>query len=354
MNAGVAQVAELEAGMDFRLPQYRREVFHRFYQFHLEHRAHPGCVYYLLPYLDNEFAWSAEDALWFAFLNGCTQHPPTSLLIHERFPYHNTYGLAEWFNTNFRRLGWDSDRRHWKSKFLECVRRYQHLVGPEQADFFEPLRGDYEAAWAKVRNEFYSFGRLSAFSYLEYLSIFGYGWEPNDLLLDDIAGSRSHRNGLAKVLGRDDLDWHESNPAFDGKYAPGVLDWMAEEVQGLLVEARLRSANKPWLRDTNLFTLESTLCTFKSWFRPNRRYPNCYNDMLRDRLVRTAADWSDEATEVFWKAREDMLPGFLRIEDNPDDVGLRPLKQNWFRQTGEVIMIPDPAFKNGYNDWYTR
>jgi hypothetical protein len=32
-------------------------------------------------------------------------------------------------------------------------------------------------------------------------------------------GSQSHRNGLAKVLGRDDLDWHDSNPTgFDGKY----------------------------------------------------------------------------------------------------------------------------------------
>ena len=44
---GEAEVSALRAGLDFRLPRYRREVFLRFYEFHLRHRAHPGCVYYL-------------------------------------------------------------------------------------------------------------------------------------------------------------------------------------------------------------------------------------------------------------------------------------------------------------------
>lgn len=32
------------------------------------------------------------------------------------------------------------------------------------------------------------------------------------------------------------------------------------------------------------FTLESALCTYKSWHRPNRRYVNVYSDMLHGRI----------------------------------------------------------------------
>ncbi len=46
---GLKEVKDLKGGMDFRHPQYRREVFLRFYEFHLKYRTHPGCVYFLFP-----------------------------------------------------------------------------------------------------------------------------------------------------------------------------------------------------------------------------------------------------------------------------------------------------------------
>src|SRR5215218_3816658 len=105
----------LPAGADLRRPGLRREVFHRFYQFHLKHRAHPGAVYYVLPYLRARLGWTAEQALWFAFLNGNTQHPVTSLLLHRAGPSPAQAGamLAFW-RGNYDQLAFDTDRRYHK------------------------------------------------------------------------------------------------------------------------------------------------------------------------------------------------------------------------------------------------
>ena len=42
---------KLLRGTDFRMQEYRREVFLRFYEFHLRYRSHAGAVYYVMPYL---------------------------------------------------------------------------------------------------------------------------------------------------------------------------------------------------------------------------------------------------------------------------------------------------------------
>ena len=72
--------------MDFRLKQNRREVFLRFYEFHLRYRAHPGAVYQFIPFLSKRFDWDIETRLWYATLNGMTQYPMTSLAILQAFP----------------------------------------------------------------------------------------------------------------------------------------------------------------------------------------------------------------------------------------------------------------------------
>ena len=82
----IPEVSDLQPGMDFRLPQHRREVFLRFYQFHLQYASHPGAVYYVFPFLAQKYGWGREDKLWFAYINGNTQNPVTSYLIFKRFP----------------------------------------------------------------------------------------------------------------------------------------------------------------------------------------------------------------------------------------------------------------------------
>lgn len=362
---GIPEEKELKYGMDFRLPQYRREVFLRFYGFHLKYRTNPGCVYFLLPYLAKKYGWGEEEKLWFAFLNGNTQNPVTSLLIFRRFPGADADpgGLKKWFDKEWTRLQFDTDRRYHKAQLIPSVRCYRDLLsGFPQKGFFELfLHGtageNFQRLWGAVRSSFHTFGRLSAFSYLEYLRIVGLPLDCPTLFLRDLDGSKSHRNGLAKVCGRDDLDWHDSNgTGFGGKYSAEVMGWLEGEGEALLGEARGRYGKEDYVGDVGYFTLESCLCTYKSWHRPNRRYPNCYADMLYDRIRWAEERWPGEDLGVFWEARKECLPKNLRLEENPADPGLCPEKQNHYLETGQPVMMDKeyPCFKNDFNDRVDR
>jgi hypothetical protein len=353
--------ADLQYGMDFRKPEYRREVFHRFYSFHLKYATHPGCIYFVFPFLFKKYGWDVEQRLWFAFINGNTQNPLTSKIIFDEFSDLGSLDpnrLDSWFNSNWAVLAFDTDRRHHKKEFVKAVRTYKQLCGPVQAEYFGTfMSGDdpyhnFRCAWKEVRDNFFSFGRLSAFSYLEYLRVMRVPLDCDQLFLEDLHGSKSHRNGLALVLGRDDLDWHDSNPDFKGEYTPQTLEWLKEEGAALLGEAKQRAVGKPWAYDVSYFTLESALCTYKSWHRPNRRYPNVYADMFHDRIKKAESHWPGRTFGEFWDARRKYLPKHLRLEENPADVGAKPLKQNHYRLTGQVVMMSEdwPCFKNDYND----
>jgi hypothetical protein len=327
--------------IDYRLPEHRKAYFLAFYHFHLKYRAHPGCVYYLMPFLAKTYEWTMDQKLWFAFLNGCTQNPVTSLIIFRRFPELPKVLMAgeihEWFNRHWTLLPFDTDRRYQKRDFPASVLRYAGLA-PLFGSQDELMMGTFENLWKRVREHYYSFGRLAAFSYLEYVKIMGAGAPCDTLFLNDMEGSKSHRNGLCKLLGRDDLDWHKSNPDFPG-YTPEMIECLTEKADRLLKECQEKWKHEDFVGDVGYFTLESILCTFKSSFRPNRRYPGCYNDMLHDRIKQAESLWPEEDLSVFWKARQAYLPKELRVEDCPDDPGLSRPKQNHFRLTGQVPML---------------
>jgi len=358
------EISDLKAGMDFRLPQYRREVFLRFYEFCLKYRVHAGASlpYMTFPYLRKELGWTREQMLWFVFINGNTQHPLTSWLIFKRFPDFANLDLPaldSWYNKEWLRLEFDTDRRHQKRDFIRSVTEYKKLAGKDQTGFFQdvtvsddPLE-NFQAAWNKVREDFYSFGRMSTFSYLEYLRIAKLNVEPNSLFLEDISGSKSLRNGLAKMLGRDDLDWGgpDNLTGFDGKYTPEVMDWLKAEGAQILKEAKERFKGRDFFWDVNYFTLESEFCTYKAWHRPNRRYPGVYADMFYQRIKKAEQKWPEEDFSIFWKMRQAKLPRWLCLEDSPGDPGLKPEKQNHYRLTGQPIMMDQdwPCFENDFN-----
>jgi len=372
------EIVKLEENMDFRLPEYRREVFLRFYEFHLKYKSHPGAVYYVMSYLAKVYKMSFEEKLWFAFINGCTQNPVTSLVLFERFPDFEKIDLEEmetWHRKYWKHLDYDIDRRYQKGHFVEMVEDYKKHIGEKtQEEFFKELMGKEETPfrgiWNYVKENFFMYGRLSTFSYLEYLKIMGLKIDCDDLFIYDKSGSKSHRNGICIVCGRDDLDWRKDNiPIMDLKgHTKEIMEWVEEEGKQLLEDAKERFKGEEFFEDVGYFTLESTLCCYKSWHRNNRRYPNVYNDMFHDRIKKAEQrDWSEidgKHTDfnVFWEARKEYLPKKLRLEDNPNDPGLVKVKQNWYRKTGQVIMMEDEwsCFKNDFfkyivndhlNDW---
>lgn len=345
-----ATVTELHAGMDFRRPELRREVWQRFYSFHLRHRSHPGAVYYVLPALAQAHRWDAEQRAWAAFLNGNTQNPVTTALLMAagNHPRYAEQVLGYW-REHYAELAWDTDRRYHKARFDVSVASYLDLTRVGQVAYWRrAAAAGWPGVWAAA-TAVATMGRLSAWSYLEYVKLLGVGDVPDadTLLLGDRDGSRSHRNGLALVLGMDDWIWWDRNPDFDGRYSRGVLAELEDGGSSLLEEALRRNPGHP---DVGYLTLESALCTYKSWHRPRRRYPNVYNDLLHDRLRQAEARFG-RRFDVIWQARRDTLPRPLLLEDNPDDPGCVPLKQNWYLETGEVIMmdVDWPCFSNGFS-----
>lgn len=334
----LAGASTTHRGRDYRKPEHRREAFLRFYQFHTQFKLHPGLVYLLIPYLSERLKWDIEQKLWFCFINGNTQHPATSWLIFKRFPEFaslNTGKLIDFFNREWSRLEFDTDRRHQKRDFPAAVERYKALCGASQEKYFASFlisadeEHNFRAAWETVRKDFYGFGRLSVFSYLEYLRIAGVPLLCDQLFLSDIKGSKSHRNGLCKVLGRDDWDWHDENPV---TYTPEMIAHLEAEGAKLLSEGRERAKGQAHLLDTTYFTLESALCAYKNWFR-GRRYPGIYADMFYERVTKAQQRWPEENFDMFWDAYR-TLPTFVQ-----SDTGVCKEKQTVFRDTGQVIAM---------------
>ena len=364
------QVSDLKEGFDFRLPIYRREVFLRLYEFHLKYGTHPGLVYMLMPYLSQKFGWTQEQKYWFAFINGCTQNPCTSWVIFNHFPDYEKITeteLENWHIKNWKNLFYDIDRWYVKGHFVENFINYKkNLGGLSQVDFFEGILAssnskyaNFYNVWDKVMSDFFMFGRLSTFSYLEYLKIMGLNIDCPELFLDDLSGSKSHRNGLMIVNGREDLDWHKDNPQVL-THGKDIVNFAIQEGDILLHQAKERFFGKPFYKDVNNFTLESTLCCYKSHFRVNRRYPNVYTDMLFERIKKAeTCTWGNLNFDIFWQAREECLPKHLLLEFNKKDPSyltgkLNIEKQNHFRLTGQMIMMDKEwgCFKNDFNDKY--
>lgn len=319
--------------IDYRLPENRVTYFSALYKMNLEHGIMPGLVYLYMPKLAEKFRWDAEQKLWFAFLNGLTQNPITSLRLLERLPTVPPAGAAltkfeEWFNENWGTLQFDTDRRYQKKETVQAIKTYALLVD-EYGSQEKMLTGKtYKELWDLVYNRYYSFGRLSSFSYLEYVYLNGFGADCDDLLFNDKSGSKSHRNGMLFLLGQDLLVWDKrSTNGFDGNYTDfkKMCEWLTRQAESYLKNCNLERASE--------FTLESNLCTFKNHFF-GRRYPGVYADMAQERIEWYEARNLQAITYEFKQIREDYLPEWLRCECAD--------KRKTLREAGK--MFPETGF----------
>jgi len=311
---------------DYRLPENRRDYFDRLYRLNLDEKIMPGLVYLYMPALKHHFGWGAEEALWFAFINGMTQNPLTSLRIFKQQPelvYKPVF--KEWFDANWESLQFDTDRRYQKKDTPEAMRQYSALVKEHGSQEKMLLNRPFSDIWQLVTKRYLSFGRLAAWSYLEYVNIMGGGEDASDLMLHDKSGSKSHRNGLLLLFGLDSYVWDKRLPnGFDGKYEDfSGLCKTLENKAGEIVQQTTGASR---------FTLESNCCTFKNHFF-GRRYPGVYADMAYDRLKRYEQKiGSDDNTRLIWSIRES-LPGWLRLENSDDGLTLKE-RGSLFPKTG--------------------
>lgn len=351
--------------VDWRAGDRRREAFQRSYTFSLQTQTFPGMVYSMLPAIADVFDLDEDGRAWLAWLNGNTQNVVASMLLLEQAPRWTDWGKAVdfWFE-NFKALEWDTDRRHQKTKFGEATEKWvDGLVdmGQTPAEAWE--HRSTRAPFAYAMSLPYM-GRISAWSYMEFAKILlpfvpdVDGWYLRE------SSSRSHRNALCLLAGYDDAwgwDGEQSEIPFMMDLLPSLHD-LAED---LLREAQNRNhvgvdcpncegvgcescmgVGQWGETDPNVtrLTMESALCTFKSWHKPDRRYPGVYADMMYQRIKKAEARMG-RSLDLLWDIRKDTLPEYLRLEDNPRDPGLSPVKQNFYRTTGQIIhfhrMFPD-------------
>ena len=324
---------------DYRLRENRREYFDKLYGLNLTYGVMPGLVYLYMPELARRYDWDAEQRLWFAFLNGLTQNPITSMSLAKRLPSvpppnAKLTQFSEWFNSEWDRLQFDTDRRYQKTHTPEAIRTYANLVAEHGGSQAAMLSGKtYAELWALVRGRYHSFGRLSSFSYLEYVYLNGFGADCDDLLFSDKSGSRSHRNGMLFLTGNDQLVWDKrAGNGFDGSYFnfEGMCTWMSREADNLLFDFSEQNHDIP---NVNNFTLESNLCTFKNHFF-GRRYPGVYADMAWERIEWADARGLSEVTAVFKDIRSLELPEWLRAECETERLSLKE-KARIFPTTGQ-------------------
>lgn len=335
-----------QTSTDWRLPENRREAFQRSYSFSLRHLNFPGMVYSMLPAIAEHYELDDDGRAWLAWLNGNTQNVVSSMLILEHAPRPEDWkdAVAFW-NDHFKLLEWDTDRRHQKAKFGEATEKWAQEYPTAEQWYDADMLGGWEGCWDMAIGMPYM-GRISAWSFYEFTRIL----LPS---LPDLGGwfleadsSRSHRNALCLLAGYDDA-WGWDREKSELPFILGLLPQLEELAEELLREAKNRNGTEHpagpdilWFPDPNVsrLTMESALCTFKSWHKPNRRYPNVYADMMYQRIKKAEARFGREL-DLLWQIRKDTLPEILRLEDCPSDPGLVPLKQNWYRETGQIPLL---------------
>jgi len=322
---------------DYRRPEHRMEYFTELYRLNLCYGIMPGLVYIYLPELARRYGWGPEQRLWFAFLNGLTQNPITSLILFLQLdqvpkPDDRLTGFEVWFNMHWDHLQFDTDRKYQKKDTVAAIKHYAKKVR-DHGDQATMLTGKYQDLWSKC-SQIMSFGRLSTFSYLEYVKISGYGADCDSLLFES-AGSRSHRNGMLLLLGMDNLVWdRRQKNGFKGDYDD--IGALAAELEAKAEEFLATfELHHPAAPNVSKFTMESNLCTFKNHFF-GHRYPGVYADMAWQRIERAEEKGYKDITAIFRQIREDRLPKWLRTELLPPTATPIPNRGESFRTMGRV------------------
>jgi hypothetical protein len=336
--------------VDWRLPENRREAFQRSYTFSLEYQNFPGMVYSMLPAIADHYGLDDDGRAWLAWLNGNTQNVVTSMLLLEAAPTPWEWPKAvAFFNEHFKALEWDTDRRHQKAAFPKATEKWvgelMNRAETPASAWLEAAANGWESCWKEAIESPYM-GRISAWSYMEFARILlPYIPDVGSWFLEETS-SRSHRNALCLLSGFDDA-WGWDREQADTPFLLDLFPALHGLAEDLLAEAEQRNVVcvggdgrlEPYAYEphplVSRLTLESALCTFKSWHKPDRRYPNVYADMMYQR-IKKAETRMGRKLDLLWEIRQNTLPSWARVEDNPLDPGLSPIKQNCYRETGQI------------------
>ena len=215
--------------------------------------------------------------------------------------------LKDWNNNNYKRLRYQTDTKYNKGFLPQQFESYRDFIdNKSQRNVFKVYQGKYNLLRSKIIKNFYKFGRYSTWFYMQTLKdCVGLQVLPNNLVLSDKSGSKSHRNGLCYALGKD--DWVNKNLSSD---CISFLEYEAKDLQLKL--------EKKYQVKIDLYQMETCLCSFKKIFRRSRgRYLGYYLDRQAEEIKQVEKDgWNGIDWSVFWDGRNETLEKKLSDSKN--------------------------------------
>lgn len=328
-----------DMSLDYRDKENRLDSFKKYWAFMLATEDYDP-AYYTMNYLKKRFNMSIEQTLWFCWLYGFIYNTGTAWVVMNKFPEYlsvNIDSLKDWENDNYKNLIFEVDTRHKKGKIHIAFEYYKDTVGESQYEFFKKVccssdkKENFRKLWNIVIN-WKLFGRYSAYFYIETLQkVAGLPIECDSLMLRD-SGSKSHRNGLCYVLGKDEWQLGSKFSEFKG-YTSEQFEYLEEEADKIMNQM---IEEYPKLRDKiEYFTFETVLCAYKGFFR-GKRYPGFYLDRDAQQIKKISEKWPSIDWNVFWECRKENLIPELCCENygiySPD-----PNKQKEFMKSGKMV-----------------
>jgi hypothetical protein len=313
----------------------RREAFIRWYVWSMKFNDCDPAVW-ATNYLNNRYEHNDEQKLWLCWLYGNTYYLPTAWILMNEFPdfeLATVDRITQWNTINYKRLRYQTDTKWNKGHLPAMFESYQKFIGDRlQRDVLESYYGDTEEQsfnkiWDVIKTNLHKFGRYSTWFYLQHLKhTANVQIEPTSLMLNDYDGSRSHRNGLHLALGQDDK--------YDTKLTPSEYDYLEQEARSIIEEVKSRFPEVS--AQTDFFTMETCLCSFKKIFRERHgRYLGYYLDRQAEEIKQCEKDsWYGIDWDVLWQSRNETIDNRLNHKR-----GIDKEKFTFFINTGRIELL---------------
>lgn len=321
--------------MDYRVRdvETRLEYFEKYFYWSLKfYDADPAL--FLMNYIHERMELNIEQRYWMAWLYGNTYQLATAWVIANEFPDFENVDLdrlTDWNSLNYKKLRYQSDQKWQKGHLPKMFESYRENIGGRTQDEFfrsiccseDPVQ-NFNTLYKYIINNFYKFGRYSAWFYIQTLKeTCGLNVEAGDLLLND-ENTHTQRDGLCYAIAED--DW----------VGDKQIRKDTERIQ-ILNEASFYILDK-FREDhgdvrADMFLLETTLCAFKKTFRRKKgRYLGYYLDRQYEDIKQVELDgWPGIDWDLLWQGRVEMLD-----QRTNRTTGVMEPDMQYFLDTGDI------------------
>lgn len=304
----------MRKNIDYRLPENRFEGFNAFYNFMLDTNDWSPDI--------NVETWIADDGQFdfekrcvMALMHGATYAGPCEMMISDRFPVITPNIIPEcirFFEENKKRLLFSPDCKYRKMvfpKFLQSIgdsiqpfgslgKYIQHSLNPNRSH-----TENYLELQKRCMKDWFHWGRMGHWCFAE--ALFHFVKAPIQPPNMEFADGKSHRDGWAFCIGRDDLIDKKTVT----KAELALLEQSAADY--------LTKLNRP---EANFLNLETACCNYKRQHKGSR-YGGCYIDEQAWETDYMKTLWPEYnwLWNKYFEGRQAVIPHQMLAELHPEN-----------------------------------